>query len=74
MLVDFRHRKLAQRAVGVLFFLERSIEQLDGVLVTKLVRPGLQSAVTRNFVMLDGLRRGKQAGVESRRPFWRAQP
>ena len=41
VLVDFRLGDLAERAVGVLFFIQCRIEQLDGGVVTKLVPPSL---------------------------------
>jgi|SRR5580704_4245954 hypothetical protein len=41
MVVDLRFRKLAEGAVGVFLFIERGIEQVDGVLVAQLGRPRL---------------------------------
>jgi hypothetical protein len=41
VLVDFRFGDLAERVVSALFFIQCRIEQLDGVVVTELVRPSL---------------------------------
>ena len=46
MLVDFRLGQLAERAVGIFFLLERSIEKFDRILIPKLARPGLERAVS----------------------------
>ena len=67
MPVDFRLRDLAQRTVGVLFFLQRRVEQLDGILVIQFVRPGLQRAVAGYLIMLDSLRGGEKTGIKGGR-------
>ena len=51
MLVDFGFGQLAQRAVGVLFFLEGCVQQLHCILVTQLVSPGHERAVPGNLIM-----------------------
>src|ERR1700722_6625449 len=65
-LIDRDLRNPRQRRIGLFFFVERLIEQPHGVVQAKLLRPGLQGAVSRNFIMLDCLRRCQQTGVERR--------
>src|SRR6185437_8563091 len=62
--IDRRHRDLAQGFVGLFLFRERLVEQFDRVLEAKLVSPRLERTVTRDFVVLDRLRRRQQAGIE----------
>src|SRR5204863_5684720 len=38
----------------------------DGIVVTELIRPRLESAVARDFVVLNGLGSGKKASVQGR--------
>src|ERR1700756_5148050 len=62
--VDGGDCDLAQGLVRFLFLSERLIEQLDGIFHAEVLSPGLQGAVARNFIMLDGLRGCEQAGIE----------
>src|SRR4051812_2663343 len=53
-----------QQLVGVLFLDERLLEERRRVVHPELLRPSEERAVARDLVVLDGLRRGDQAGVE----------
>ena len=53
--------ELAQRTVGVLFFLECRVEKLDGFAIAEFFVPAFQRAVSRNLIMFHRLRRGEQA-------------
>src|SRR5216683_7712067 len=57
-------RERGQAFVGFLLLLQGLIQQPHGVLHSELLRPLLQRAVARDFVMLDGLGRGQHAGIE----------
>src|SRR5437899_11080270 len=62
--VDRGYCDLAQRIVRLLFFGQRLIQQLHGLVHAELVSPGLQRAIARDFVMFDGLRRSEQSRIE----------
>src|SRR6476660_4576275 len=57
-------RKLGQSAVGVVFLLERLVEQRRRFSHAELVRPSDQRAITSDLVMLNGLRVGNHARIE----------
>ena len=57
-------RELAEQLVGLLFFRQRLVEELGGVLHAQLQRERLEGAVAGDLVMLHRLRRGDQAGIE----------
>src|SRR5713226_7634880 len=62
--VDRGFREGRQALVGLLFLLQGLIQQPDRVFHAELRGPLLQGTVAGDFVMLDGLRRGKHAGIE----------
>src|SRR5258705_2508754 len=66
VLVDLGFRELTQGTVRCLLFLKGCIEQLHRIGVTQFVCPGLERAITRNLVMLDGLCRSEQTSVKGR--------
>ena len=68
LLVDHRVGQLRQRFVGVLLLRQRGIEQPDGFIEIELLGPALEGSIAGDLVVLDGLRRRDQAGIESRRP------
>src|ERR1700722_1211207 len=62
--IDGRIGQFGQRVVGLLLFGERLVQELDRVLQVELCSPRLERAVTRNLIVLHGLRSGEQAGIE----------
>src|SRR5260370_34767972 len=58
----FRERR--QAFVGLLLLLQGLIQQPNGVFHVELAGPLFQCAVARDFVVFDGLRRCKHAGVK----------
>ena len=63
-LIDGGFGDIGQRFVRRLFFLESVLQERDGVLKTKLLRPGDQRAIPGYFIVLDGLGRGEQSGIK----------
>src|SRR5581483_273244 len=61
--VDRADGQFRERIISFLFLRERFVEKLDGVLVTELVRPCFQRAITGDLVMLDSLGSCQQACV-----------
>src|SRR5882724_2033595 len=62
--VDCGFRERRQTHVGLLLLLQGLIQQPGGVFHAELGGPLFQRAITGNFVVLDGLRGGKHAGVK----------
>src|SRR5690349_4839021 len=57
-------RELAQLLVGRFFLAQRLLEETACVAEAELVGPGRECAVARDLVVLHGLRRRDQAGIE----------
>lgn len=66
VLVDFASRELRQREVGLLFFVESSLQQVCRVAMAQLVRPSRQRSIARNLVVLDSLCGGQQSSIKCR--------
>jgi hypothetical protein len=66
-MIDCGFRNLRQRRIGLVFFVERLIEQPNRVVQAEFLRLGLQRTVSRDLIMLDRLHRRQQAGIERRR-------
>jgi len=66
VLVDLALRELCERFVGLLFLAECHIQQLHRLVQSELRGPGLECPVAGDLVMLDRLRGGEEASVESR--------
>jgi hypothetical protein len=62
--IDGRIGQFGQGVVGLLLFGKRLIQEFDRVLQVELGSPRLERAVTRNLIVLDGLRGGEQAGIK----------
>jgi len=56
--------QLGQQLVRLRLLSQCLIEELDRVLVDELQGPSLHGAVAGHLIVLDGLRRGEQAGGE----------
>lgn len=62
--VDLSLCKLRQGLIGLVFLDERLIEQRSSVVRAELHGPGLQGAVPRKLVVLDGLSGGEKACIK----------
>src|SRR5689334_1779678 len=62
--IDRGFGELGERDVRFLLFVQRLVEQGDGLGQAEFLRPGPERAVARNLIVLDGLRRGQQACIE----------
>ena len=56
LLVDHGFRNHGQSGIGLLFFLERLIQQSHGVIQAKFLRPGFERAITGYLIVFDRLR------------------
>src|SRR5579871_707738 len=65
--VDTALGEFAQGLVGLFLLAKRLLQELRRIAEPEFVGPGDERAVSRNLVMLDGLRRSEQAGVQRRR-------
>jgi hypothetical protein len=64
LLVDSLLGELGQKLVGLLFLLQRLVQELSGVLPAEVRSPTAEASVTRDLIVLYGLRRSEEGGVE----------
>jgi hypothetical protein len=67
-LVDAGFGQLSQKLVGLLLFLKALAEKLGSVSNAQLLRPGLESSIAHDFVVLDGLGGGEYGRIDSFAP------
>src|ERR1043166_6392312 len=64
MQVDFAFCETGERCVGLLLLRKRRVEKHHGLVIAELPCPALECAVTRDLVMLDGLRGCEKPAME----------
>jgi len=68
-LVDGREGHLVQLCIGRLLLIESLLEDCSTIAAAELIGPSDQCAITRDFVMFDGLRRSYESGIQNLRIF-----
>src|SRR4051794_26957274 len=62
--VDLAFRQRGQLGVGLLFLIERLLQDAGAIVASKLPRPGNQAAVAGDLIVLGGLRGVDQGRVK----------